>query len=217
MDSYWSRDVQELFRLERRSAFLKLLELLFVQSGSIFEATRFTGPCEINRQTVSNYLAVLEDTHIVHVIRPFNTRKTTEIVAAPKVYAFDTGFVSYFSGWSEVREDDWGKLWEHFVLNELHSLFSSKQVFYWRDKRGHEIDFVLRGRGKTVNADAIECKWRQKKFDTTNLKSFRASYPRGRNFVISSDTDRMMTRTISGLEVMFIGINHIAQLQRKAV
>ncbi|MCK4392571.1 ATP-binding protein, partial [Candidatus Bipolaricaulota bacterium] len=61
-DSYWAKDVQELFRLERRASFQKLFELIVAQSGGIFEATRFTAPCEISRQTVANYLKVLEAT-----------------------------------------------------------------------------------------------------------------------------------------------------------
>ena len=65
-----------------------------IQSGGIFEATRFAHPCEVSRGTISNYLAVLETTHVAHVIRPFSTHRPTEIISAPKVYAFDTGFVS---------------------------------------------------------------------------------------------------------------------------
>lgn len=118
MDAYWAKDIQELFRLERRHSFQRFTELLLAQSGAIFEATRFAGPCEISRQTVSNYLAVLEATHVAHVIRPFSTHRPIEIVAAPKVYGFDTGFVCYHRGWRTLRAEDMGALWEHFVLNE---------------------------------------------------------------------------------------------------
>jgi predicted AAA+ superfamily ATPase len=34
-------------------------------------------------------------------------------------------------------------LWEHFVLNEIIARSQSREVFYWRDKRGHEVDFVI--------------------------------------------------------------------------
>lgn len=35
MDAYWAKDIQELFRLERRSSFQRLTELLFAQSGGM--------------------------------------------------------------------------------------------------------------------------------------------------------------------------------------
>jgi len=55
------------------------------------------------------------------VIRPYSTRQATEIVAAPKVYGFDTGFMCCCRGWESLRREDLGVLWEHCVLNEIHS------------------------------------------------------------------------------------------------
>jgi hypothetical protein len=69
LDSFWARDVQELFRLERRHSFVRFVELLLVNSGGIFEGSAYAGPCEVSR--------------------------TTAIVGAPKVYAFDTGLVRH--------------------------------------------------------------------------------------------------------------------------
>jgi predicted AAA+ superfamily ATPase len=70
MDAYWAKDILELFRLERRHSFVKLAELLMIQSGGLFEASRFATPCEVSRTTISNYLAVLEATFVVHIVRP---------------------------------------------------------------------------------------------------------------------------------------------------
>lgn len=100
VDDYWAKDVLALFRLERRASFQRLLELLVIQSGGVFEATKFARPCEVSRATISNYLAVLEATFIAHVVRPFSRSRSQEVIAAPKVYAFDTGFVCAFRGWS---------------------------------------------------------------------------------------------------------------------
>jgi hypothetical protein len=33
--------------------------------------------------------------------------------------------------------------------------------------------------------DAIECKWQPDAFETRGLTAFRASYPRGRNYLVS--------------------------------
>jgi len=139
MDAFWSRDILELFRLERRHSFLRFAELLMSQSGGMFEASSFAAPCEASRGTIANYLAVLEATHVVHVLRPFSSRRPTEIVAAPKVYAFDTGFVCYYRRWERLRQDDMGAIWEHLVLNELQAGGRRGDIFYWRDKQRHEL------------------------------------------------------------------------------
>jgi len=207
LDSYWAKDVQELFRLERRVSFQRMFELLAAQSGGIFEATRFTTPCEISRQTVSNYLAVLEGTLVCHVVRPYSTGGATELVSAPKVYAFDTGFVCHVRGWLDLRPDDLGLLWEQFVLNEVQAHRQAQQIHYWRDKNHHEIDFVLRRRGRAP--DAVECKWSAGEFDGRNLKAFRRRYPNGRNWVVSADVDRPFVRRVGELEVRHVSLKDL--------
>lgn len=52
MDAYWAKDVQSLFRLDRRASFERFAELLMTRSGGMFEATAFTRPCEVSRQTL---------------------------------------------------------------------------------------------------------------------------------------------------------------------
>ena len=204
MDAYWAKDVQELFRLERRYAFQRFAELLMAQSGGIFEASRFARPCEVSRTTITNYLAVLEATFVVHVIRPFTSHRPTEIVAAPKVFGFDTGFVCYHRGWSALRQEDLGHLWEHVVLNELMAQLQRRDVYYWRDKRGHEIDFVLTRR--STGPVAIECKWSADAFQPRSLLAFRRRYAEGQNFVVAADVGRPFVRRYRGVEVRFVNL-----------
>jgi len=205
IDAYWAKDIQELFRLERRHSFQKFAELLFAQSGGIFEATRFARPCEVSRTTISNYLKILEATFVVHLVRPFTSRKSTEIVSAPKVYSFDTGFMCYYKGWDILRNDDYGLLWEHLVLNEIHSKLQSRNILYWRDKQGHEIDFVyLVKRNKPV---AVECKWSDKDFDSKNLQVFLRSYPDAESYVVAHDVKKTFQRKYGQYTVTFTGLS----------
>ncbi len=215
MDAYWAKDIQTLFRLERRHSFEQFAELLFAQSGGLFEATRFTRACEVSRQTIMNYLAVLENTYLVHVIRPFSTHRTAEIVAAPKIYAFDTGFACYYRGWTSLRQEDLGLLWEHLVLNELQAHLQTRRIGYWRDKRGHEIDFVLARRGQAPLA--LECKWSADDVDLTNLKAFALRYPTADLRVIAHDVDRSYQRRTDAFTVTYSGVKALLSSLREAV
>lgn len=205
IDSYWAKDILELFRLERRSSFQRFLELLHVQSGGMFEATRFARDCEVSRTSIANYLAVLEATYVVHVIRPFSARRATEIIAAPKVYGFDTGFVCQFRGIERLRREDFGLLWEHYVLNELHARLQGRDIRYWRDKRGHEIDFVIARRARAPVA--IECKASSSNFDVTGLAALRRAHPGGANLVVAPDVARPFKEKHAGLTVEFTGLD----------
>jgi len=210
LDAFWARDLLELFRLERRAPLLKFLELLFVDSGGLFQATRFATPCEVSRPTIMNYLAALEATFVVHVLRPFSRRRSHEIVATPRVYGFDTGFICHVKGWTSLRPEDRGFLWEHLVLNELHACMQSRNVQYWRTKGGREIDFVFAPRGRPPMA--IECKWAEDAFEADHLEAFRSLYPEGDNIVVAADVDTPHSRKLRGLTVPFIGLRHIQQL-----
>jgi predicted AAA+ superfamily ATPase len=153
---------------------------------------------------------VLEATFVAHVIRPFSTHRPTEIVSAPKVYGFDTGFVSYYRGWQDLRREDLGPLWEHFVLNEIMARQQSREISYWRDKRGHEVDFILTGRRN--NPIALECKWSASDFDATNLQAFRRQYPGGENIVVAHDVDRQFSRQYAGLTVRFESLQALVRM-----
>lgn len=165
------------------------------------KATRFAGPCEVSRPTIVNYLSILETTFVAHVVRPYSTGKTAEIVGAPKVYGFDTGFVCYFRGWHSLRQDDLGLLWEHYVLNELHARLQTRRAQYWRTKQGLEVDFVLARRGHPVIA--IECKWSADAFDPAALRAFVRRYPQAETVVVARDVERPFRRTVNGLDVAF--------------
>ena len=210
VDAYWAKDVLELFRLERRASFQRFFELLLAASGGIFEATRFAAPCEVSRQTISNYLAVLEATLVAHVIRPYSAGGTAEIVAAPKVYAFDTGFVCYHRGIAELRPEDRGLLFEHYVLNEIHARLGRVEVGYWRSKSGSALDFVVAPRGGAPTA--VECKWSASAFDPANLRAFRRRYPTGRNLVVAADVDREFERGYGELRVRFVGLAGLVRI-----
>jgi uncharacterized protein len=211
LEAYWAKDILELFRLERRYSFQKFIELLFIQSGGIFEATRFTKPCEISRMTIMNYLSVLEATYVAHIIRPFNTHRSNEIIGAPKVYGFDTGFVCHTNGWLTLRLQDLGILWEHIVLNEIQGQLQTKLIYYWRDKRGHEIDFIyLKTRDK--RPIAIECKWSSQEFDDNNLQIFRNYYPEGENLVVASDVKMTFVKKYKNLKVRFLNIKGLISI-----
>ena len=153
---------------------------------------------------MANYLSVLEATSVAHVIRPFSTGRAGEILAAPRVYAFDTGFVACFRGWRELRPDDCGVLFEHVVLNEIQARRQARDIRYWRDSRGHEVDFVIaRRRGAPV---VVECKWRADAFEWDGLAAFRRRHPGGANWVVAADVERPYSLHRGDLTVECIGL-----------
>jgi predicted AAA+ superfamily ATPase len=152
---------------------------------------------------------------VVNVIRPYSTHRPTEIVAAPKVYGFDTGFVCYYKGWFSLRPEDLGLLWEHYVLNEIHANFQTRRINYWRDKRGHEVDLVIAHRH--LPPVAIECKCSASDFDPSGIRAFRRQYPAGDNCVVAQDVDRTFEKSCGDLQVQFVDLSGLIHRLSKIV
>lgn len=204
MDLFFARDIQELFRVEKRTGFLRLLELLLRQSGGLIETTNLAKATALSRPTVTSYLDVLQVTHAISVLRPYHAGGRQELLQQPKVYGFDTGFSAYARGWGELRPDDCGNLLEHLVLDTLRTMPALRAVHFWRDKQKREVDFVVpRGRGV---CDAIECKWRAASFAAKGMVAFRTSHPKGRNFVVAADVRTTYKRKSDGMEIEFVGL-----------
>ena len=199
LDSFFARDIQRLFGFRDMNRFNALFEYLLRQSGGQFEVTKTATALGITRPTVESQVRALEITHAVTVVRPFHGGGQSEIVKQPKVYAFDTGFVSFARGWDPLRPDDFGFLWEHLVLEHLQAHFPDTPIRYWRDKPGREVDFVLARRRDEV--DAIECKWNPGAFDSSALKLFRSYYPKGRNYLVTPSGDPAYRKRYGKLEV----------------
>jgi predicted AAA+ superfamily ATPase len=187
MDSFFARDIQRLFGFRDMNRFNALFEYVLRQSGGQLELTKTATALGITRPTVESHLRALEITHAATLVRPFHGGGQHELVKQPKVFAFDTGFVSFARGWDPLRRDDLGILWEHVVLEHLQSHFPDTPVRYWRDTGGRELDFVLEHRRDAV--DAIECKWNPDAFDSTAMKVFRSYYPKGRNYLVTPTTE----------------------------
>jgi len=132
---------------------------------------------------------LLEETRVAHVIRPYSTRRATEIVGAPKVYAFDRGFVRHARGLAAPRSEGYGAFWEHYVLNEIHARVSTVRPHYWRTKQRQEVDFVCDlGEAGLL---AVECRWSDESLgELRGLRAFKSAYPAAEAVVVVPSLSR---------------------------
>lgn len=208
IDSFYARDILELFRVRNREGFLSLFRLLMRWSGGQVDYSRLARLTELSRPTVRTYVEALEIAHAVHLLRPFRGGGGGEIVSRPRCYAFDTGFVTFERGWSRIRDDDRGVLWEHLVLDALRFRHLDEDIFYWRDKSGREMDFVVR-RGDG-HLDAFECKINADEVGRTGVAALRRRYPLGRNYVVVPAAGEPYRIRRGGWEFTVCGTRHLS-------
>jgi len=147
-------DVVEFSRIHEVRVMRLLVALLRERVGSPLSIASLARDLQVAPNTVSKYLEILEALYVIFLVRPFHRNVARAILKAPKVYFFDTPYVS----------GDVGAQWENacaaMLLKHVHFeqdvLGKQTTLHYLRTKEGAEVDFVLCEGGDPVRL--IECK-----------------------------------------------------------
>ena len=72
MDSFYARDIQELFAVRERAGFLNLLRLMLRQSGGQADYSALSRECDLSRPTVKAYLEAMTIACALFPLAPFH-------------------------------------------------------------------------------------------------------------------------------------------------
>jgi predicted AAA+ superfamily ATPase len=163
--------------------YARFLELAAVESGKPINLTRVSQETGIALSTLRGYYAVLEDTLVGFVVRPFTGSGRTRILKTPKFYFFDVGVRNAAARLPldpGILATEGGPLLEHWVACELATrvgyLDRGHRLSYWRTVDGAEVDFVLETPKEAV---PIEVKYtgHPRPADAAAVERFLDRYP----------------------------------------
>ncbi len=132
--SYFQLEIIQIGDFRKTNVVRDLMLLLMERTGAKIDIQKLSRELRVSRETISNYIAFLESTYFISLIRPFSRNRDTEIRSMPKFYLCDSGLANQFSRVSE------GALFENAVFNALRE---SGEVNYYQKKSGVEIDFII--------------------------------------------------------------------------
>jgi len=169
ISTYIRKDIRDIGKIRNISAFNKIIELLASQSGQLLNILEISNTLRINRETVLEYLDLLENTFIIKRVTPFHKNLRSELSKNPKVFFLDTGMMHLL--WlKEFPKVILGNSFETFVFLEL--IKSGKRVNFWRTTNKQEIDFIV----KNKHLYAIEVKNNFQSSENRNLRFFSEIY-----------------------------------------
>lgn len=90
---------------------------------------------KLDSKTVQTYIEYLEKTYLIHKVKKFSY-KTKEIFSTQNKYYFVDNL---FCQKSDMEDQIENVVFQYFSRKNI------KDIYYGRDERGHEIDFVLAG------------------------------------------------------------------------
>lgn len=169
--TYIEKDVRQIKNITDLIVFERFIKLLAGRSGQELNNSALAVETGVDVKTIQSWIGILESSFVIYLLKPHFKNFNKTIVKRPKVYFYDTALICYLLGIRNVLQLKThplrGSIFESMVVTELIKKRTNAglpiNLYYWRDKTGHEIDVVIDNgskllpveikSGKTFNAD----------------------------------------------------------------
>ncbi len=156
--TYIEKDVRQIKNITDLIVFERFIKLLAGRSGQELNNSALAVETGVDVKTIQSWIGILESSYIIYLLKPHHKNFNKTIVKRPKVYFYDTAIVCYLLG---IRDNSQlqthplrGAIFEGMVVTELIKKRTNAglpiNLFYWRDKTGHEIDIIVDNAGKLL-------------------------------------------------------------------
>lgn len=187
--NYLYKDILSYKGIKKPEMLFKLVKALSLQIGSEVSYNELSNLIGIDKETVENYITLLEKCFIVFKIDSFSRNMRNEIKKGKKIYFYDNGIrnalISNFA--PEDARTDMGALWENFMMSERikRNAYNGSyaQLYFWRTQEQSEIDLVEEIDGQL---HTFEFKLNPRK-KVHMPKPFASNYPNSTFTVVTPD------------------------------
>lgn len=177
-NNYLYKDILEFGKIKNFETIRKLLEALALQIGQEVSFTELGKLLDLSKDTIANYISLLEQSFIIFRLRPLSRNLRKELSKLRKIYFYDVGIRNaLINNLNPLSlRNDVGVLWENFVVAEMKKrenfIGQLKSYYFWRTWDQQEIDLIEESGGRYW---AYEIKW--KKVKKQPPKAWRDNYP----------------------------------------
>jgi predicted AAA+ superfamily ATPase len=182
MSLYVHEEVQSEGLIRNVGDFSRFLEVISFSHGAILNTSNIAREAQVNRKTVENYIAILEDLLLCFKVPVFTKKALRDLKVQPKFYLFDTGVYRGLrpKGILDMPQEIAGVALEGLVAQHLRAWVDysagKNNLYFWQTRSGVEVDFVVYGESGFW---AIEVKNTKniRPQDLKNLSIFLKDYP----------------------------------------
>lgn len=180
INTYIKKDIRDLADIRNINKFNELLKILAGQSGKLLNVLELSNTLDLAKQTVEDYLFILENTYIIKRVYPFHRNIRSELTKMPKVFLEDLGIANilFNKGFPKIISGD---LFESSIYANLRRNFNTEDIYFWRTNKGQEVDFILNN--KTIQSLEVKLSYADKKMK--NLLYFSDKYNLQKSFCVT--------------------------------
>jgi predicted AAA+ superfamily ATPase len=186
IQTYIKKDIRDIGKIRNIIKFNNFLRILADQAGNLLNIEELASSIGIARETVYDYLILLEGTYIARRLSPFFKNLRSELTKMPKIYFEDSGILNYLK-YNDIVEKVSGELFENSIYAELRKTVGLEALRYWRTQSKQEIDFVIQHQKQVFTLEVKKIYSGQK---TTSLEYFSQKYPNSKSFIITLEKRR---------------------------
>ena len=151
LQSYIERDAGELVSLADKMQFGDFIRAAACRVGQMLNLHQIAQEVLISDDTARRWLQVLERTHLVFCLYPYQDPKLRRVIKAPKLFFFDTGLAAYLTRYASpdilMNGALSGGILENYAVAEIMKSYAADRngcrFWSYRDKEGKEIDLIL--------------------------------------------------------------------------
>lgn len=156
--TYIEKDVRQIKNITDLIVFERFLMLLAGRNGQELNSSALAVETGVDVKTIQSWIGILATSFIIYLLRPHHKNFRKTIVKRPKIYFYDSALVCSLLGITGPEQLALyplrGAIFEGMVITE----FIKKRVhdglpvnlYYWRDKAGHEIDLIVDHAGSLI-------------------------------------------------------------------
>lgn len=140
VQTYIEKDIRDIWKINDIEKFNKMLKVLADQSWQLLNISELAwDSIWISRETLNNWLLLLENTFVINQIRPFSKNVRSELIKMPKVF-FEDNWIR------NTLLNNFDVAWNWFetsIFNDLSHSYRFENILFYRTKDKKEIDFIL--------------------------------------------------------------------------
>ena len=152
LETMFLRDLVERYAIRNQMVLREMVKHLVNSTATQFSVSGFYKWIKtvypVTKRTLLNYLGYLEDSRLFIMLRRLTASLKEQVLSPKKVYLVDVGLKEVF-GVGPSR--DTGRRLENVVAIELmrrRVRNPRMDIFFWKDSRKREVDFVVTERGQ---------------------------------------------------------------------
>ncbi len=160
IQTYLERDLKQILNVTNLRDFRRFLSLLAIRVGQLLNYSEISKEIGVAVNTIKAWVNALEVSGLIILLPPYYNNLGKRIIKTPKLYFCDNGLVAALLNIDSLqileKSLHLGNIWENFVLSEhlKEGFVAGKNIFYFRDVNGVEIDFVIEKKGEVFLVEA---------------------------------------------------------------